>query len=82
MLVSDYLPRVAGTGLSWELQLNSVTFARVTYISEGEPLVQPLVAKCELLLDAPNTVYCTYRVARLVLLPKASDASGGSTSLP
>jgi hypothetical protein len=27
MLSSDYLPRVAGTGLSWELQLNSVKFA-------------------------------------------------------
>ena len=63
MLTQDYLPLVAGAGLSWELQLNSVKFARVTYASEGVPVVEPLVAKCELLLDGANTVYCTYRAS-------------------
>ncbi len=58
LLRSDYLPE-GGNGRSWELQLNSVKFARVTYASEGvAPLVEPLVAKCELLLDGPNKVYC------------------------
>jgi hypothetical protein len=63
MLSKDYLPLVAGAGLSWELQLNNVKFARVTYASEGVSAVEPLVAKCELLLDRANTVYCTYRAS-------------------
>ncbi len=63
MLGSGYLPLVTGAGLSWELQLNSEKFARVAYASEGVPVVEPLVTKCELLLDRPNTVYCIYHRA-------------------
>lgn len=63
MLGKDYLPLVAGTGLSWELQLNGVKFARVSYASEGAPVVEPLVAKCELLRDGSNAVYCAYRAS-------------------
>jgi hypothetical protein len=58
MLSSDYLPHGAGTGLIWELQLNGVKFARVTNVSEGVRLVEPLVTKCQLLLDKSNTVKC------------------------
>jgi hypothetical protein len=61
MLGKVYLPLVAGTGLSWELQLNGVKFARVSYASEGAPVVEPLVAKCELLRYGSNAVYCAYR---------------------
>ena len=63
LLISDYLPLVAGAGLSWVLQLNSVQFARVTFASEGVPVVQPLVDKCQFLDDGSNAVYCTYHAA-------------------
>jgi hypothetical protein len=53
-LGSDYLP----LGHAWELQLNSVKFARVTEASAGTRVVEPLVTKCELLLDGTNTVFC------------------------
>ena len=69
MLGSDYLPstRNTGPGLTWELQLNSVKFARLTYASDDTPVAEPLVTKCELLLDGPNAVYCTriYRIPGL-----------------
>ena len=69
MLGSDYLPstRNTGPGLTWELQLNSVKFARLTYASDDTPVAEPLVTKCELLLDGPNAVYCEriYRIPGL-----------------
>jgi hypothetical protein len=62
MLASHYLPIVTpAIGVIWDVHLNGVKIARVTYISEDKHCsMQPLVAKCELLLDRPNTVYCDY----------------------
>ncbi len=73
LLSSDYLPLVAGDALSWELQLNSVPFARVTYASEGVPVVHPLVDKCQFSDDGSNAVYCKYHAAAA---PSAAAADG------
>ena len=59
ILCAEYLPLVAGSSHSWELQLNSVSFARVTFPSEDAPDVQPLADKCEFLAEG-NTVWCKY----------------------
>ena len=60
-LAAQYLPSVAGCNHSWLLQLNTVSFARVTFPSEDAPDVQALVDKCEFLGEG-NTVWCKYEV--------------------
>ena len=59
ILCTEYLPFVAGSSHSWELQLNNVSFARVTFPSEDAPDVRALVEKCEFLAEG-NTVWCKY----------------------
>ena len=59
ILCTEYLPFVAGSSHSWELQLNNVSFARVTFPSGDAPDVRALVEKCEFLAEG-NTVWCKY----------------------